>query len=125
MTFPTPQSLWITQLLCVINQLTTTCVVIPNDYSLTTYFSIITISIALTIITLAIFHASSLPLEIITFHSPETPNLIIHQSRFPRKLPCYILVISMYFYTKHCLCSYAPIIRFYSSNLLLTLTPSL
>ena len=80
MTFLTPQSLWLTQLLCVINQLIATLDAISNDYCLTTYLSIITISVTLTIITLAIFLATSLPLDIVTFHSPKTHNLTISLS---------------------------------------------
>ena len=78
MTFLIPQSLLIIKLFCTVNQLTATLVVIPNDYSLTTYLSIITILVTLTIITMAISLVSSLPLIIITFYPPKTHNLIIH-----------------------------------------------
>ena len=78
MTFLTPQSHLIIQLLRAIIQLTATLATIPNDYRLTTYLSIITISVTLTLIILAISLAPSLPLDIVTFHSPKTHNLIMH-----------------------------------------------
>ena len=121
----TSQSLWITHIICAINPLTSTLVVILHDYRLVTYWTIIIFSITLIIITLAIFiYVLSSTRH---HHIPFTQKLTIWLSKNHSFQQSYQAIswVANCPSTQNIVIAYAPITWFYSYNMFLYLAPSL